>query len=99
MKYGLFGKFTAQPGKRDELQDILLQASQLLERNEDCIHYVISTSDEPNAIWVSEVWNSKEAHDASLEPEDIRALIQKAMPLIASMSDQTELHVAGGKGL
>jgi len=38
-------------------------------------------------------------HDASLEPEDIQALIQKARPLIAGMSDQTQLTVQGGKGL
>ncbi len=99
MKYGLFGTFTAQPGKRDELKDILLQAAQLLERNSDCIHYIVSLSDEPNAVWVTEIWNSEEAHDVSLDPEDVRLLIQKAMPLIASMPDQTKLQVVGGKGL
>jgi len=99
MKYGLFGKFTAQPGKRDELKEILLQAAQLLQRNEDCLHYLVSTTNTPDEIWVTELWNTKEAHDASLAPEDIRSLIQGAMPLIASMSDQTELEVAGGKGL
>ena len=41
----------------------------------------------------------KDAHDASLEPEDVRVLIQQARPLIAGMSDQTELTVHGGEGL
>lgn len=97
--YGLFGKFTAQPGKRDELAAILLQASELLQHNEGCVHYLISTNDEADAVWVSEVWTDKEAHDASLEPDDVKAVIQQAMPLIASMSDQTELQVLGGKGV
>ncbi len=99
MAYGLFGKFTAHPGKRDELVGYLLQAAELLERNPGCIHYVVSTSDEPEAVWVSEVWTEQAAHDASLEPDDIRALIKEARPLIAGMSDQTELTVHGGKGL
>lgn len=99
MRYGLVGKFTAQPGKRDELASILLRAAELLERNEDCIHYLVSTTDEANAIWVTETWTNKAAHDASLEPADVRALITQAMPLIASMSDQLELDVIGGKGL
>lgn len=99
MTYGLFGKLAAQPGRRDDLIGYLLQAAKLLERNRDCVHYVVSSSDEPEAVWVSEVWTDEAAHDASLEPEDIRALIQEARPLIAGMSDQTRLNVHGGKGL
>jgi len=99
MTYGLFGKFMAQPGSRDDLVTYLLQAARLLERNSGCIHYTVSTSDEPEAVWVCEVWTDAAAHDASLEPDDIRALIQKARPLIAGMSDQTQLTVQGGKGL
>lgn len=99
MKYQLFGKFTALDNRRDELVGILLQASELLKKNSDCIHYIISTSDNPNDVWVSEIWNSKAAHDVSLNPEDIKALIKTAMPLIASMPDQTELSVLGGKGI
>lgn len=48
---------------------------------------------------MTETWNTKEAHDASLEPEEIKALVRQAMPLIASMSEQTELQVLGGKGI
>lgn len=99
MTYGLVGKFSAQPGRRDDLVGYLLQAARLLEQNPGCIHYVVSTSEEPEAVWVSEVWADEAAHDASLEPEDIQALVQKARPLIASMSDQVRLQVHGGKGL
>ncbi len=99
MKYGLFGSFQAKDGKRDELLEILLKASELLRKNVDCIHYLLSTSEDLNTIWVYETWTNKEAHDKSLEPEDIRTLIQKAMPLIKSMGNQTELSVSGGKGI
>lgn len=99
MRYGLVGKLTAQPGRRDELVAILLQAAEALGSNEDYIHYLVSTTEETDAIWVTEVWTDKATHDASLEPADVRALITQAMPLIASMSDRLELHVVGGKGL
>lgn len=99
MYYGLFGKFTIVPGKRDELLDILVEAATLLEANESCIHYLVSKTDEPEAVWVYETWTDKAAHDVSLEPAEIRALIARAMPLIASMSDQTELQVVSGKGI
>lgn len=93
MTYGLSGKFSAQPGKRDELVAYLLQAAELLERNPGCVHYIVSTSDEPEAVWVYEVWIDEAAHDTSLEPADIRALIQEARPLIAGMSDRTQLSL------
>ena len=99
MRYGLVGKFTAQPGRRDELVAILLQAAEALGSNEDCLHYLVNTTEETDAIWVTEVWTDKAAHDASLEPAEVRALITQAMPLIASMSDRLEMQVVGGKGL
>lgn len=97
--YGLHGKFSARPGRRGELADLLLQAAALLERNPDCLHYVVSTSDEPEAVWVSEIWTDEAAHAASLAPEDVRDLIERARPLIADMSERQQLEVRGGKGL
>ena len=99
MYYGLFGKFTANAGKRDELLSILMQASELLKQNENCLHYLINTGDDENSIWVYETWTDKASHEASLAPAIIRALITTAMPLIASMSDQISLQVHGGKGI
>lgn len=99
MKYGYINKFTAQPGTRDELMGILLQAAQVLETNSDCFQYLVSTTTEPEVIYVSEIWNSKQAHDASLEPAEVKAVIAKAMPLIASVSTIAEQQIEGGKGL
>ena len=99
MTFGLIGKFTAHAGQRDVLVRVLLEAAVLLQRNPDCLHYVVSTSDEPDAVWVSEVWTDREAHAASLAPEDVRSLIEEARPLIAGISDRTELSIQGGKGV
>jgi len=98
MAYGLFGMFSAQPGRRNHLVGHLLPAAQLLEQDHNCIHYVVRTSDEPEAVWVFEVWTDVAAHDASLDPPDIQALIQEARPLIAGMSDQTQLFGAWRQG-
>lgn len=100
MKYGLFGNFIAKDGKRDELLEILLEASELLKQNVDCIHYIVSTSYDLNAVWVYETWTNKEAHEKSLVPEDIRSLIQKAMPLIKGVgNDSIALSTVDGKGI
>lgn len=99
MKYGYINMFTAQSGKREELMAVLLKAAKALEINSDCLQYLISTTEEPETLYVTEIWTSKQAHDASLEPPEVKALITQAMPLIASVSNIVEQQIEGGKGL
>lgn len=97
--YGLFGKFIAIDGEKDRLLEILQKAADILKTNKDCLHYMISTSASPDEIYVYETWISKESHDRSLDPPEVKALIQRAMPLISSMDKIVELDVDGGKGI
>lgn len=97
--YGFSIKFTTHPGKQSELIKILLESAERLKENSDCIHYLVGTTNEPDAVWVYETWTSKEAHDAALETEEAKALIQPAMSLIAGVSNQVDTELAGGKGL
>lgn len=99
MTHGLAATFLALPGKGEELAACLLQAAALLERDSGCLHYVVSVSDEPETIWVWEVWTDQAAHDASLEREDVKDLVRKGRPLIAAVRQQTRLTVLGGVGL
>jgi quinol monooxygenase YgiN len=100
MYYGLHGKITATEGNGEKLLAVLLDAAKALQSNPDCLHYVVSQdSEDPNGIWVSEVWTDAAAHQASLEPEEVRAVIAQARPLIAGFSDRVEMKTIGGKGL
>lgn len=62
--YGLIGKMTAVPGKRDALIAILLEG---VSGMPGCLSYVVAkdTADS-NAIWITEVWDSQESHKASI---------------------------------
>lgn len=98
--YGLFGKMSAQPGKRDELLDIMLNSAAGLRDFEGCYLYVISVApDDPDGIWIFESWRDQEAHQASLQLESVQAVIAVARPLIAGFSHRFELTPLGGKGL
>ncbi len=98
--YGLNGKMIAQNGQRDTLLGYLLQAAEGLRDYESCYAYIVSSADDdPNGIWVMEVWRSKEDHDASLTLQATQDLITKARPLIAGFSDRTEFTPMGGKGV
>jgi len=99
-KFALYGKVMAQPGQRDPLVELLLEAAETLGDLPECELYIVNTApDEPDAIWVTELWASEEAHARSLERDDVRALIQRGRPLIAGMGEQVRLTPVGGKGM
>jgi quinol monooxygenase YgiN len=98
-KFGLYGKITTQHGERDNLVAILLQAAASLQDDPDCELYIVNVSPtEPDTIWVGEVWSSREAHAASLTRDDVKALLQRGMPMIAG-GERIEVVPVGGKGL
>ena len=79
--FGLIGKMRAQAGKRDELLAILLGSSSAMP---GCLSYVIAKDHaDADAIWISEVWDNRESHKASLQLPEVQAAIKQAMPIIA----------------
>ncbi|MDH4988373.1 putative quinol monooxygenase [Aminobacter anthyllidis] len=95
--YGLIGKMRAQAGKRDELLDILLGSSSAMP---GCLSYVIARDPaDADAIWITEVWDNRESHKASLQLPDVQAAIKQAMPIIAGFDSSTEIEPVGGFGL
>lgn len=63
-------------------------------------HYIVFASDtDPDTVWVTEVWESKEKHDASLQLPETKAAIAKAMPMLTGEFTRQELFVVGGLGV
>lgn len=99
-KYGMINKITTKPGQRDPLVQILLDGARRQGGMQGCELYVVHTSPtEPEVIWVTEVWRTKEDHEASLKSPDVRALIEKGRPMIAQIGPPTITVPVGGKGL
>jgi quinol monooxygenase YgiN len=95
--YGLIGKMTAVDGKRDELVAILLDG---VSGMPGCLSYVVATDPaDVNAIWITEAWDSKASHDASLALPSVKAAIAKGRPLIAAFGAGTVTTPVGGHGL
>jgi quinol monooxygenase YgiN len=90
----------AQPAQGDALTDLLLRAADLLGDDPSCQLYLVSRDvGDTDVIWVTEVWSDREAHASSLKDPRVRALIDRARPLIAQLPQSTELRPVGGKGL
>jgi quinol monooxygenase YgiN len=96
MTYGYIGSMQTRPGQRDDVVAILLSGADRL-RDYGCHLYVVSVSDtDEDTIWVSEVWESKQHHDASLQLPETKVAIGKAMPMLTGEFTRQELTVAGG---
>lgn len=100
MKYSINGYIKAISSKREELLGYLLEAAEEMENVEKCHIYIVGIYDEePDNVYVYEVWENEEAHKASLTLPVFQALIQKARPIIAALESYPALKVYGGKGL
>lgn len=95
--YGLIGKMTAVAGQRDALAAILLESTGSMP---GCLSYIIATDPtDPDALWITEVWDTQASHQASLSLPAVQAAIRKGRPLIAGFSDRVETAPLGGHGL
>jgi quinol monooxygenase YgiN len=95
--YGLIGKLSAVPGQRDTLAAILLEGTEAMP---GCLSYIIATDPtDPDALWITEVWDSQASHRASLAMPAVKAAIAKGRPLIAGFSNRVETVPIGGRGL
>jgi quinol monooxygenase YgiN len=95
--YGLIGKMKAAPGQRDALIDILLEG---VSEMPGCLSYVVARDPaDPEAIWVTEVWDSQNSHQASLSLPSVKAAMARGRPLIASFDQYIETAPVGGHGI
>lgn len=95
--HGLIGRMTAVEGQRDALIEILLEGTGGMP---GCLSYIIATDPaDANAIWVTEVWDSKASHEASLTLPSVRQAIAKGRPMIAAFAPPTVTTPVGGHGL
>ena len=95
--YGLIGKIKSMAGQRDALMAILLDG---LVDMPGCLSYVVAEDPtDPGAIWVTEVWESREHHQASLTLPSVQQAISQGRPLIAGFGERFETIPVGGHGL
>jgi quinol monooxygenase YgiN len=95
--HGLIGRLRANPGQRDALIAILLEGTADMP---GCLSYIVARdATDANSIWVTEVWDSRESHTASLQLPSVREAIERARPLIASVDAGQRTIPVGGVGL
>lgn len=95
--YGIIGKMNVTPGDRDKLIEILLGGTKKMP---GCKLYAISQdSEDVNAIWITEIWDSEKSHQASLKLPEVQKAIMEGKPMIAGFGERHIVTPVGGVGV
>jgi quinol monooxygenase YgiN len=97
--FGYINAIRVRPGHREEVVAILLGGLEGL-RQVGCLQYTVAVEPEDEmTIRVTEVWESEDAHEASLQLPGTKEAIARAMPLLTGEFEAVVTEVRGGLGL
>ncbi len=95
--YGLIGKMLAVPEQRDALVALLLEGTAGMP---GCLSYIIAKDPgDPNALWITEVWDCQASHKASLALPAVQAAIGRGRAMITGFGERFVTEPVGGHGL
>lgn len=98
-KVGRYVKATAKPGQGDALAARLLKVAEGLRDVPGCELYVINRSpDDPDVVWVTEVWSSHAELDNALQAAD-QDEMREVLGLTTGEWERVDVTPAGGVGL
>jgi quinol monooxygenase YgiN len=86
--YGLIGKIVAVEGRRNDLADLLAAMGADMP---GCLSYVVHLDAvDADGLWITEIWESAAAHEASLDVPEVQTAIERGRPLIARFEQRIE---------
>lgn len=95
MTFANVGSLETKPGQRDAVVAILLRPMPGL-KEAGCLLYEVGVNgDSPDTVFVCELWESPEAHRASLQLDSVRSAIAEAMPLLTGTMGGNQFTVLG----
>lgn len=88
------GRIEATPGNRDALAHALVHD---VDEMPGCLTYLVSVDPlDEDGVWIAEAWVSHDAHQAWLESDATRALVDTVRPLMVGYSERHDLRPVGG---
>ena len=95
--YGMIAKLTMVPGKREEMTALLKETAANMT---GCFSYIVAEdSVDENVIWVTEVWDKRASHDASLSLPAVRNAIPRAKEIVSNFERIAVTTPVWGVGL
>jgi quinol monooxygenase YgiN len=100
MPHGINVRFRALPGRGDGLASALLAGIESFGEMPECELCLVNRSpDDPDAVFVTEVWRSRAEHEAFAARDDVQDFIHAVHALAAEPPEVTYVVPVGGIGL
>jgi len=98
-RIGRYVRMTARPGEGAALADALLHVADNMRRAQGCQMYVVNMSaDEPDVVWVTELWSDIMSSDLALGGDLGQDGIENVVAHLAEPPDLIPLRPLGGVG-
>ena len=93
-------KLKAQPGKRDEMLEVMRGLVDAAEQEPGTLQYVFNTpDDDPDTVWAFELYTDDDALNTHSASPAMAEVIGKFGGLVDGMPEMIKATVAMGKGL
>jgi quinol monooxygenase YgiN/mannose-6-phosphate isomerase-like protein (cupin superfamily) len=97
-KVGRYVKATAKPGHAEALAERFLKVAEQLRAVPGCELYLINRApDDPDAVWVTEMWSSQAELDGALEAADEEQM-REVLELTDGSFERIDVTPLGGVG-
>ena len=82
--FSVYGRMIALPGRRDELIAVLRDGFRAGGDDSGLLTFTINTAfDDPDTIWLTQLWIDKAAHDATTRSEPVATVTRRVPQLLA----------------
>lgn len=82
-RFSVYGRMAAQPGQRDTLIERFKDMLQIgIPGLESCS--INTVLDDPDTIWVTEIWTNKAAHDTGTRSDRVVSATERVMSLVVA---------------
>lgn len=99
-RVGRYVRMVARSGRGADLADALLRVADGLRAAPGCEVYVVNAvPDEPDTVWITEVWADAAASDAALSRDLGEVGLNDVVALLAGPPELLTLAPLGGPGL
>ena len=85
--FSVYGRMTALPGRRDELIALLHTGFQASADGGLLVYSINAAFDDPDTVWLTQLWTDKAAHDATTRSEPVAAVSRRVPPLLAKQPE------------
>ena len=94
----VIAKVPAQPGKRAEVLEAMSMLIELARSEDGTLTYVVhEDQDDPDVVWVYELYRDAEARDAHMNADAMKRFIGTVGGLLAGRAELTMLTPVAGK--